>query len=202
MPATDTTDTDPSVTSRTTTVSTTRPMTSSATAAPSTMRASVVASARRSPKTRAVMPTLVAVSAAPTNSDVLKSKPISSIAPMPSTIGAITPAVATSSDARPTALELRQIHLEPDLEQQQDDADLAERAQRLVGRADEAEHRRADHDAGEDLADDRGHTDALGAFRRELRRDEHDEDVEEDGADVHGSVFRSRIRSNEAAAGT
>ena len=64
-------------------MSTTRPITSSATAAPSTMRASVVARARRSPNTRAVMPTLVAVSAAPTNSAVLKSSPISPIAPMP-----------------------------------------------------------------------------------------------------------------------
>ena len=71
IPTTDSTDTDPSVTRRTTTVSTMRPITSSATAAPSTMRASVVASARRSPNTRAVMPTLVAVSAAPTNSAVL-----------------------------------------------------------------------------------------------------------------------------------
>ena len=88
MPATDRIDTDPSVTMRTTTVRTTRPMTSSATAAPRTMRASVVASASRSPNTRAVMPTLVAVSAAPTNNAVLPSSPMRLIAPMPSTIGA------------------------------------------------------------------------------------------------------------------
>ena len=62
---TESTETEPSVTRRTTTVRTTRPITSSATAAPRTSRASVVANARRSPKTRAVMPTLVAVSAAP-----------------------------------------------------------------------------------------------------------------------------------------
>ena len=62
-------DTDPSDTSRTTTVRITRPRTSSATAAPSTVRASTVARARRSENTRAVMPTLVAASAAPMKSD-------------------------------------------------------------------------------------------------------------------------------------
>ena len=97
------TSTEPSVTSRTTTVRTTRPITSSATAAPSTMRASVVARARRSPKTRAVMPTLVAVSAAPTKSDVVEVE-AEQLAwrPMPSTNGATTPTVATCSEARPT----------------------------------------------------------------------------------------------------
>ena len=59
----------------TTTVRITRPSTSSATAAPRTTRASVVASARMSPNTRAVMPTLVAVSAAPRKMDVVVSCP-------------------------------------------------------------------------------------------------------------------------------
>ena len=67
--ATSATDTEPSDTRRTTTVRITSPSTSSATAAPSTVRASTVASARRSLNTRAVMPTLVAASAAPMNSD-------------------------------------------------------------------------------------------------------------------------------------
>ena len=71
MPATSSTETEPSETSRTTTVRITRPSTSSATAAPSTVRASTVASARRSLNTRAVMPTLVAASAAPMKSDSL-----------------------------------------------------------------------------------------------------------------------------------
>ena len=69
--ATSTIDTEPSETSRTTTVRITRPRTSSATAAPSTVRASTVARARRSLNTRAVIPTLVAASAAPMNSDWL-----------------------------------------------------------------------------------------------------------------------------------
>ena len=102
IPRTDSRDTDPSVTSRTTTVSTTRPMTSSATAAPRTTRASWVASARRSPKTRAVMPTLVAVRAAPTKSAVLNSSPMIDMAASPRTNGATTPIVATCSEVRPT----------------------------------------------------------------------------------------------------
>ena len=75
IPTTSPIDTEPSETSRTTTVRITSPSTSSATAAPSTVRASTVASARRSLNTRAVMPTLVAVSAAPMNSDWLRVVP-------------------------------------------------------------------------------------------------------------------------------
>ncbi len=103
IPVTLSGDTEPSVTIRTTTVRTTRPMTSSATAAPRTTRASVVARARRSPNTRAVMPTLVAVSAAATNSATSNSVPVASIATRPSASGAITPTVAVNNDARPTA---------------------------------------------------------------------------------------------------
>ncbi len=132
IPATDRTDTDPSVTSRTTTVRTMSPITSSATAAPSTMRASVVARALRSPNTRAVMPTLVAVSAAPTNSAVLKSSPIRPMAPMPSAIGAITPITCHRHRHAADLAELPQIHLHAHLEQQEDHSDLAERAQDLV----------------------------------------------------------------------
>ena len=73
MPTTLNTDTDPSDTILTTTVRITSPRTSSATAAPSTVLASTLASARRSLNTRAVIPTLVAASAAPRNSAVLAS---------------------------------------------------------------------------------------------------------------------------------
>ncbi len=67
------TETVPSVTMRTTTVRITRPRTSSATAAPSTVRASTEVSTRKSLKTRAVIPTLVAARAAPRNSAVFES---------------------------------------------------------------------------------------------------------------------------------
>jgi hypothetical protein len=60
---------------RVTTVRMTRPITSSATAAPRTVLASTEASARRSPKTLAVIPTLVAVRAAPMNRASLPSRP-------------------------------------------------------------------------------------------------------------------------------
>ncbi len=73
IPRTAVIETVPSVTIRTTTVRMTRPRTSSATAAPSTVRASTDVRARRSLNTRAVMPTLVAASAAPRNSAVFPS---------------------------------------------------------------------------------------------------------------------------------
>ncbi len=90
------------VTTFTTTVRMISPSTSSATAAPSTILASVVASALRSPNTRAVIPTLVAVSAAPRNTAVSEDHPRASPAPMPATNGTTTPITATDIDARPT----------------------------------------------------------------------------------------------------
>ena len=94
--------TEPCSTIRTTTVRMMRPRTSSTTAAPSTVRASAVANARKSPNTRAVIPMLVAVSAAPMNNDVLVDSPIASPTPTPSAIGNATPMSATSIEARPT----------------------------------------------------------------------------------------------------
>ena len=94
----------PCSTIRVTTVRMTSPSTSSATAAPSTMRASTVASARKSPNTRAVIPIDVAVSAAPKKSDVLVLLSNSTPVPKPSAIGAATPSTATNMDTRPTLL--------------------------------------------------------------------------------------------------
>ena len=102
VPATMPTLTDPPVTILTTTVRITRPSTSSATAAPRTTLASVVARARRSPNTRAVMPTLVAVSAAPTKIAVFVSCPNARPTAVPPANGAATPMKATSSEALPT----------------------------------------------------------------------------------------------------
>ena len=94
--------TDPCSTMRVTIVKITRPITSSATAAPRTMRASVEESALRSPKTRAVMPTLVAASAAPRKSDAFTDSPRIEPAKYPDDIGTATPMMATRTDARPT----------------------------------------------------------------------------------------------------
>ena len=96
------TSTEPCWTMRVTTVRMMSPSTSSVTAAPRTVRASDVDSARRSPKTRAVMPMLVAVSAAPTNSDVLVDSPRARAAVNPSASGRATPISPTPSDDRPT----------------------------------------------------------------------------------------------------
>ena len=135
------------------------------------MRASVVASARRSPKTRAVMPTLVAVSAAPRKIAVSVSKPRPTPAPAPATNGTATPMIATSIDARPDPTELGEVHLHPDLHEQQQDAELGEHAEAdaaLAAELDEPEHGRADEDAGDDLAEHGRDADALGALGGEL----------------------------------
>ncbi len=94
----------PCSTTRVTTVRMIRPSTSSTTAAPSTVRASTVARARKSPKTRAVMPIDVAVSVAPTKREVLIDSPSIELAPKPSAIGKATPMIATKMLARPTLL--------------------------------------------------------------------------------------------------
>ena len=96
------TSTEPCSTMRVTMVRITRPMTSSATAAPRTMRASVEESAFKSPKTRAVIPTLVAASAAPRNKEALTDSPRIEPAKKPDDIGTATPIMATSVEARPT----------------------------------------------------------------------------------------------------
>ena len=92
----------PSSTTRVTIVRMIRPSTSSATAAPRTTRASFVDNARRSPKTRAVMPTLVAVSVAPMNNDVLPFSPRARPVADPRMSGRPTPMIATVIADRPT----------------------------------------------------------------------------------------------------
>src|SRR6266487_3502186 len=96
---------EPPATRRTITVRITRPMTSSATAAPSTVRASARDNAFRSPKTRAVMPTLVAVRAAATNSSTwwpCPASPVRRSPAQPNANGNTTPTVATDNAGRPT----------------------------------------------------------------------------------------------------
>ena len=83
----------------------------------------------------------------------------------------------------PDRPQLRETELEPDLEEQQDHAELGEDGEHLVG-LEQAEDRRPHDDAGDDLADHRGHADALGDLRRDLRRQEDDDDVDEDAGDA------------------
>ena len=147
---------------------------SSITAAPRIVRAAVVASAPSSISTADVMPTLVATSAAPRNTLVSALLPISS----PSReAGCERDDDAEPADAqrdRADVAHVRQPRLEPDPEQQEHDPQLGEDLEHLV-RLDEAEHGRPDHDAGEDLADDRGLADALEQLVPELRREQHRE---------------------------
>ena len=104
VPATETTENPPPVASLATTVKMINPRTSSTTAAPRTTRASLVPRAPRSPNTRAVMPTLVAVSAAPMNTAVVVLCPRAMAAAAPTANGTTTPPTATSIDERPTLM--------------------------------------------------------------------------------------------------
>ena len=174
----------PSVTTRVTTVRMTRPSTSSATAAPSTVRASTDASARRSPNTRAVMPTLVAVSAAPTKTASSPENPSARPATAPVAIGTTTPTTATRIEARPTDRRSRRSISSPTSSRSRITPSSRERVDDLV-RFDEPEHRRTDDDAGGDLGHDGRDVDAFGDLRGDLGRDEHDEDVEQDRVHVH-----------------
>ncbi len=96
------TPTSPPVTDLTTTVRITSPSTSSTTAAPRTIRDSSAFSVPRSPNTRAVIPTLVAVSAAPMNTAGFVSCPSASATPKPVANGTTTPITATAVATPPT----------------------------------------------------------------------------------------------------
>ena len=93
---------EPCSTTLVTTVRITNPKTSSTTAAPRTIRASVDDRARRSPKTRAVIPTLVAARAEPKKRDAFIVSPRTVPAKMPDDIGIATPIIATRIETRPT----------------------------------------------------------------------------------------------------
>ena len=84
----------------------------------------------------------------------------------------------------PDGTQIPQVHLEADLEQQQDHAELGEDVQDLVG-LDNPEQRRPDEHAGDDLGDDRREADAIRDLGSDLRRDDHDQDVEQYRVDVH-----------------
>ena len=124
----------------------------------------------------------------------MKSSPIADMAPRPRTIGAITPTVATCRDVRPTLPSSPQVHLEADVEQEQDHPDLAEGAEDLVSLADGVEHRWPDDDAGHDLADDGGDAETLGDLGGHLGGDEDDQDVAKDLGGVHAAVVGSEGR--------
>ncbi len=75
--------------------------------------------------------------------------------------------------------ELGEVHLHPDLDEEQQHAELGERDDRLAVRRNPAEHRRPDDDADDDLADDGGDFDPLAQLGGELGGDEDHRQVEQ-----------------------
>ena len=108
-----------------TTERTSSPRTSSITAAPRTICASLVFDFPRSRRTLAVIPTLVAQSVAPRNmwTAQLREGSRTAPAPQPRMIGAMTPRTATIKAEEPDPAKIREVRLEPHLEEQHDDAD-------------------------------------------------------------------------------
>ncbi len=80
--------------------------------------------------------------------------------------------------------QIPQVHFEADLEEQQDHAELGEDVKDLVG-LDNPEQRRPDEHTGDDFGDDSREADAIRDLRSDLRRDDHDQDVEQYRVDVH-----------------
>ena len=115
-----------------TTLRITSPSTSSMTAAPRMIRASGVRIRPESDSTRAVIPTEVAVSVAPTKiaggetvaAAARGMRRVRPVADSPRANGSATPTAATDERGRADPEHLAQIGLEPDLEQQQHDAQL------------------------------------------------------------------------------
>ena len=107
---------------------------------------------------------------------------------------------AEHADQERAAADLLQIvepRFEADREQQQHDADLGQHVERRAARdllgADPAERGRADHAAGDDLADDAGQLQPLRDLGADLRGDEDHEEAEQDrGGFVHA------MRSSDA----
>ncbi len=132
--------TEPWVTSRTTTVSTTRPITSSATAAPSTIRASVVAEGPQVAEDPGGDPH--AGGGQGGADEQRRVEVVADAPPWPRGPGASARPRRSwrrCNEARPTLPSSPRSISMPDVEQEQDHADLAERAQHLVAAADQPE---------------------------------------------------------------
>ena len=84
----------------------------------------------------------------------------------------------------PGLQEPREIGFEPHLEQEDQHAELGERVDDL-GLVHEPEHAGADHDAREQLAEDRGLADPLHPLGRELRGEPDDDERDQQLAEFH-----------------
>ena len=134
-----------------------------------------------------VMPTLVATSAAPMNSEVpVLSPSVGTESRRRRRTGATTPSSADRHGSCAHLAQIGQARLQPDPEQQWDDAQLGEDLDKLAG-LDEAKDGRADQQAREDLADERRLAQAAKQLVAELRGEQHDEQVRQDVRDAGGS---------------
>ena len=168
---------------------------SSITAAPRTTRENVRSSTPSSPRTRLVIPMLVAHRARPTNAAVSISAPIAKPEPDPGR-DRQDHRDDRGQDRRPAdRQQVVEAHLQPDREQQDDHAELGEDRGRLAG-VDEPERIGTDDEATEQLADDGGLTQATSDLLAELRADEQDEQAEQDvGRRLGGGRGRGNTRA-------
>jgi hypothetical protein len=127
------------------------------------VRAARLRAIPRSRKVAEVMPALVAARAAPRKTLVSVLSP----GPDPGQEGEDDAGAADGERDPPDRPHLREPRLQPDPEEQEDDAELGEDAQHLVD-LDQPQDRGPDQDAAEDLADDRRLVDPLEELVAEL----------------------------------
>ena len=136
-----------------------------------------------SESTRAVIPIDVAVSAAPTKIAVRRlvtERHRDGISPGE---GQHHPRERHHQRGRAHAEELVQVGLEAHFEEEKDDADLGEQVDPL-GKRDQAEHRRTEEDARQQLAEYGRLADPLGEVAQELRAEKRRGERQEERPDV------------------
>ena len=106
------------------------------------------------------------------------------MSPKPAAKGTTTPTTATRTAWGPAFKQPREIGLEPDLEQQDQHAELGERVDDL-GLVHEPEDTGPDQNAGEQLSEDRGLADPLHPLGRELRGEPDDDERDQELAEFH-----------------
>ena len=154
-----------------------------------------------------MIPTLVATSAAPMKMLVAADSPRPTPSAIPPPSGSAKPSAPTSAAVAPTSASSDAFVSSPTQKRRKTTPSSANTSRVSVG-SDEAEHGRAEHDAGEDLADDRRLAESLEELVAELGGEEDDEEVDEragDGAvarggEDHDSSLRAQHRDRELGA--
>ncbi len=135
-----------------------------------------------SAKTAEVMPTLVAARAEPMNRLVSVLSPNTSPAAVPAANGTITPITPTRAAVPPTSRISESFVSRPTQKSRKTTPSSAKTSRRLAG-LDEAEDRGPDHEAGEDLADQRRLVDPLEDLVADLGRDQDHREIGDDTGD-------------------